>query len=32
MENTRYLYDTLVQVLRQHRHWLDLAIARLWRG
>jgi len=24
MENTPYLYDTLVQVLRQHRHWLDL--------
>ena len=24
MENTPYLYDTLVQVLRQHRSWLDL--------
>ena len=24
MENTPYLYDTLVQVLRQHRNWLDL--------
>jgi hypothetical protein len=24
MENTPYLYDTLVQVLRQHRKWLDL--------
>jgi len=24
MENTPYLYGTLVQVLRQHRHWLDL--------
>ena len=24
MENTFYLYDTLVQVLRQHRNWLDL--------
>ena len=24
MENTSYLYDTLVQVLRQHRNWLDL--------
>jgi hypothetical protein len=24
MENTPYLYDTLVQVLRQHRHWLDV--------
>jgi hypothetical protein len=24
MENTPYLYDTLVQVLRQHPHWLDL--------
>ena len=24
MENTPYLYDTLVQVLRQHRQWLDL--------
>ena len=23
MENTPYLYDTLVQVLRQHRNWLD---------
>jgi hypothetical protein len=22
--NTPYLYDTLVQVLRQHRNWLDL--------
>jgi hypothetical protein len=24
MENTPYLYDTLVEVLRQHRNWLDL--------
>jgi hypothetical protein len=24
MENTPYLYDTLVQMLRQHRNWLDL--------
>ena len=24
MENTPYLYDTLVQVLRQHRKWIDL--------
>ena len=24
MENTPYLYDTLVRVLRQHRNWLDL--------
>ena len=24
MEDTSYLYDTLVQVLRQHRNWLDL--------
>jgi Transposase DDE domain len=24
MENTPYLYDTLVQVLRQHRNWIDL--------
>ena len=24
MENTPYLYDTLVQMLRQHRKWLDL--------
>lgn len=24
MEDTPYLYDTLVQVLRQHRNWLDL--------
>jgi hypothetical protein len=24
MENTPYLYDTLVLVLRQHRNWLDL--------
>jgi hypothetical protein len=24
MENTPYLYDTLLQVLRQHRNWLDL--------
>jgi hypothetical protein len=24
MENTSYLYDTLVQVLRQHRNWMDL--------
>jgi hypothetical protein len=24
MDNTPYLYDTLVQVLRQHPHWLDL--------
>jgi hypothetical protein len=24
MENTPSLYDTLVQVLRQHRSWLDL--------
>jgi hypothetical protein len=24
MENTPYLYDTLVQVLRQHTNWLDL--------
>jgi hypothetical protein len=24
MENTPYLYDTLVHVLRQHRNWLDL--------
>ena len=24
MENTPYLYDTLVQVLRQPQHWLDL--------
>jgi hypothetical protein len=24
MENTPYLYETLVQVLRQHRNWLDL--------
>ena len=24
MENTPYLYDTLVQVLRQHRNWLDV--------
>jgi hypothetical protein len=24
MENTPSLYDTLVQVLRQHRNWLDL--------
>ena len=24
MENTPYLYDTLVQVLRQHRHRIDL--------
>ncbi len=24
MENTPYLYDTLVQVLSQHRKWLDL--------
>jgi hypothetical protein len=24
MENTPYLYETLVQVLRQHRSWLDL--------
>lgn len=24
MENTPYLYDTLVQVLRQHQNWLDL--------
>jgi hypothetical protein len=24
MENTPYLYETLVQVLCQHRHWLDL--------
>jgi len=24
MENTPYLYDTLVRVLRQHRNWLDV--------
>ena len=24
MENTPYLYDTLVQMLRQARNWLDL--------
>jgi hypothetical protein len=24
MENTPYLYNTLVLVLRQHRNWLDL--------
>ena len=24
MENMPYLYDTLVQVLRQHRKWIDL--------
>ena len=24
MENTLYLYETLVQMLRQHRKWLDL--------
>ena len=24
MENTPYLYDTLVQMLCQHRNWLDL--------
>jgi hypothetical protein len=24
MENTPYLYDTLVHLLRQHRNWLDL--------
>jgi hypothetical protein len=24
MENTPYLYDTLIHVLRQHRNWLDL--------
>jgi hypothetical protein len=24
MENTPSLYDTLVQVLRQYRNWLDL--------
>ena len=24
MENTSYLYDTLGQVLRQHRQWMDL--------
>ena len=23
MENTPYLYDTLVRVLSQHAHWLD---------
>jgi len=24
MENTPYLYDTLVRVLSQHTNWLDL--------
>ena len=24
MENTSYLYDTLVRVLSQHANWLDL--------
>ena len=24
MEHTSFLYDTLVQVLSQHAHWLDL--------
>jgi len=24
MENTPYLYDTLVRVLSQHANWLDL--------
>ena len=24
MENTPHLYDTLVQVLGQHPHWVDL--------
>ncbi len=28
MENTPYLYDTLVRVLSQHAHWLDFR--HLW--